>query len=145
MGHPLKKLAECTLDSPIPFPRRVIVERCECMHVHFRNFRLALAGEAFQAIGRAISPAWAAIKGGLDAKGGHVVLGEESCATPPRKLSITLDKNMYKRFGTKDAEFYEDDEFIHVHVGELRWEMSVDEFKAVAGAFTAAAEALSEE
>ena len=145
MGHPIKKLASCELPGQPPFPRRAIVERCECMHIHWRNFRLSLGDKPFRALGRAMSDAFRTVFHGLPTKGGHKVVGEGDCEPlASRKLEITLDKNMYKRFKTKDAEFYEDDLFIHVHAGELRWEMSVDEFKVVAGAFTAAADALEE-
>jgi len=146
MGHPVKELASCELPGQPPFPKRAIVERCECMHVHFRNFRLSLGDSAFRALGRALSDAFRTVFHGLATKGGHKVVGEESCEPlAKRKLEITLDKNMYKTFRTKDAEFYEDDLFIHVHAGELRWEMSVEEFKAVAATFTDALEALKAE
>jgi len=143
MGHPLKKLASCVLPGQPPFPKRAIVERCECMHIHFRNFRLSLKDAPFRALGKAVYDSWRLVSGGLATKGGHKVAGEEHCdPLTTRTMTITLDKNMYKSYRTKDAEFYEDDEFIHVHAGELRWEMSVDEFEAVAGAFTDAADVL---
>jgi len=116
------------------------------MHIHFRNFRLSLGDKPFRALGKALFDAWRLVSGGLATRGGHMVVGEGDCEPlASRKLEITLDKNIYKRFKTKDAEFYKDDVFIHVHIGELRWEMSVEEFCKVVRTFGDAYGSLAEE
>ena len=134
MGHPLKRLCRMVIPGSTIFPRRFIVERCERFHVHYRNFRFALTGPAFASWLGALRDAF---KSGVECKiGRHLVLGESKVESlepaGATKMEITLERNEYKRFHTKDAEFYEDPTFIHIHVGELRWEMPVEAFRAVA-------------
>lgn len=41
MGNIFKILGETKINpSPSSFPRRLVIELCECIHIHFRNMRL---------------------------------------------------------------------------------------------------------
>jgi tRNA A-37 threonylcarbamoyl transferase component Bud32 len=151
MGKVIRHLAEGTVPDKTIFDRRFVAECCETFHVHWRNLRLELSPENWKQMLAAFLEAdrvWRA--NGSPDKHPHLELtrflrsGDTLNGT---SVGAELCENLYKTapppFGT-DAEFYEEDEFVHFHYRDLRVEMSVEDFLAFSAVMAEARERLLE-
>lgn len=145
MGKVLKFLSKTALSSFRIFPKRTVIECDENYHFHFRNIRLNLNEDDFVAVANTFMVAYKKYleSGIIPAPGQHCEIGRGVLTTPRNpELAIELSDNLYKRLHYDNAEFYEDDDFIHIHYGDSRIEMSKEEFLKMADSFTEAAKEL---
>lgn len=140
MGKVIKILSETETDNYNIFPQRITLEKCGTFHLHYRSLRIEFKEEEFIEFCKLINEGYHNWKkgGGIPGDKGHVFLSTKSA--PPdvvdkNKLKIELCNNQYKKhkddiFG-KDADFFKDSSYIHVHHRNIRQEYSLAEFKKV--------------
>jgi len=147
MGQNKRHLSETKLDSNPIFPKRMITECDETMHLHWRNLRLEMSDNDFVEFANMIMKAYSAkmMKNLHTNEGQHLELAIGEIKEPVRPDSLKIDEqvNLYKILRYPHAEFYEEDEFIVVRLRDLRIEMGKEEFKTFAGAIKEADEKLS--
>jgi tRNA A-37 threonylcarbamoyl transferase component Bud32 len=151
MGKVIRHLADGTVPAKTIFDRRFVAECCETFHLHWRNLRLELSPENWKQMLAAFLEAdrvWRA--NGSPDKHPHLELTRflrNDEALNSTAVGAELCENLYKTapppFGD-DAEFYEEDEFVHFHYRDLRVEMSVEDFLAFSGVMAEARERLLE-
>jgi len=142
MGITKEKLAEDKLNPFVIFPNRVVLECDETNHIHYRNIRIEVGDENFNRIADAFEEAkkkkaeWKlSTQPGQHIEIGRAMLNPED-HNKSTILEISRDLNQYKLdiYGGNydNAEFTEDEDYIHIHWREMRIEMSKDDFKQFA-------------
>ncbi len=137
MGQTKKQLAETSLDPWPIFPKRMVLECDESVHLHYRNLRLELSDEDFQEMALMFKQGLKFYEdrnvcaGMFD--GQHIELGRGTVEKPLRttQLKIDLQENLYKG-GYDNAEYYIENDFVVIRYRDLRMEMSRNEFKKFA-------------
>jgi hypothetical protein len=147
MGRNIRNLSETSLQSKTIFPKRMITECDETMHLHWRNLRLEMSDDDFVEFANMIIKAYSAkmMKNLKTQEGQHMELaiGEIKNPIKPDSLKVDEQVNLYKILNYPHAEFYEEDEFIVIRLRDLRIEMGKEEFKTFAGAIKEADEKLN--
>lgn len=150
MGQTLQELASRKLSKPAIFNNRFVVEACESFHVHYRNLRINLSFQDWMSLGRGLADSFARwVKRGQP-QGGHVELCRKTVAQAPLfddTIVINLNKNLYKL--NKDKVFaegadFDEEEYIHLKIRDLRLEMPRLEFRILADAVKEADKKLEE-
>jgi len=122
MGLLVKELASCNLEKTFPYIRANRIESAEWIHLHRRNFRFAFTDEQFDQFASDVAYAYANwTEGGRDHGEGD---GDVLCDSriPDSSISPT------------EVRIEENEYWIHIHVGEMRWMMGVSEFFQLADA-----------
>lgn len=149
MGQTIQTLSQRSLKRPAIFNNRFVVESCETFHFHYRNLRINLNFQDWQAIGKGIADAFMRWMRKGSPTGGHSELCRKQVATNPHNdgIMINLNKNLYKgnsgKIFSKGTDLKED-EYIHFKYRDLRLEMTKEEFKEMAECFKEAKGALDE-
>ena len=140
MGKVIKVLSETETDNYNIFPQRLTLEKCGTFHLHYRSLRIEFKEEEFIEFCKLIKDGYHNWKKGDGVPGdkGHVFLSTSS--VPPdvvdkNKLKVELCNNQYKKhkgdiFG-KEANFFKDSSYIHVHHRNIRQEYSLSEFSEI--------------
>jgi hypothetical protein len=142
MGRTKKELSKSELSDKTIFNNRFVVELCENVHLHYRNLRINLSMGDFVEIAKGCSQAlerWQKRGCPQTGKGRHVelcrkVVGKD---TLNDGIKVNLNYNLYPQHkGSIFAEGanFEDKEYIHLKVRDLRLEMSKKEFEVLANA-----------
>ena len=111
------------------------IERCECIHVHWRNIRLTMTDEQFSDFGNSVECStrsiWRAIQQEFMNKTKEdFVLDEIDISDDMTHENISIE--MIELNGKK----------IHFHYKELRMEFDIDEFKQLCSIFKNASDEL---
>jgi hypothetical protein len=148
MGKTLAKLASRSLDQNRICNTRCIVECCETFHFHWRNTRLEMAPADFLELLRMFSAAAREYEGrGKPAthSEAYIPLGRMQILHPdnsPDLLRVELCQNTFRtQFRTETT--FDDEEYVHIHYRDVRLEMPVPEFCALAKALSEAAATLA--
>jgi len=138
MGRKIKRLAGGAISSRTIFDKRIVVERCEAAHIHYRNMRLEFNADTWNEFLTAMR---GAIGSDLPVPGKHVTIGRGSILSIrfPERCEVNLNRNLYKSFHTTGAAFYEEGTKVDIKIRDLRIEMGQEEFLVVADIITAAA------
>ena len=143
MGNTKKHLASTTLLNDPIFPKRMVLECDESIHLHFRNLRLELSDDDFIKMSEMLMHGMKKYEDECMATnmfpGQHIEIGRGIVTKPlhTNQLKVDLQHNLYKG-GYDHAEFYDEDDFVVIRYRDLRMEMSQDEFKKFASTISKA-------
>ena len=150
MGQTIENLAKNTLSKSPIFPKRFVIEICEKIHVHYRNFRVVQSLDDFINMAEGFVSAlerWK--KRGCPGPGArHIELCRKQVAVTDFSdtVEVNLNKNLYLEndggIFAEGSEFKEPS-YIHVKIRDVRIEMSLDEFNIVANTLKEAQEKLN--
>lgn len=128
-----------------------MIEACETFHVHYRNLRIALSLPDFINFSEGVRDSydrWVKRGKPYPRSGQHIELCRKAVATTevePPNVRVNFNKNLYVqnegRVFSEGADFH-DDNYIHLKIRDMRFEMSIDEFKVLAEAVREANECL---
>lgn len=152
MGHTIKTLATSRCQYSCVFDRRFVVELCERVHVHYRNLRVQLSLSDFLEVCHGMIRAyerWQKLGRPEPGQGVHVELCRRQVAQDVVNdgMQVNLNENLYARnAGRIYAEGAElaDPTYIHLKLRDLRLELTVEEFRALAKVIGEAEEQLEE-
>ena len=138
MGKVIAPLAEGTVPEHTIFDRRFVLECCERFHFHWRNLRLELTADNWNEFVRTFEAAIATWRAnGSPREHVHLELAKHLMdlneVVRPTTVGVELCANLYKEMRAthgKDAEFWDEDAFVHFHYRDLRFEMSIADFLA---------------
>ena len=133
MGAPIQYLSVQKVNPFVIFPNRFVIECDETVHIHYRNMRMEMSEENFDKIAEAFVKA----KEKKDKEGihcnprQHLELSRAMIYDHIKEdeWEVTKDLNQYKLLKYDNAEFYDDNVFIHIHWKGIRTELSKDEFR----------------
>lgn len=150
MGQTIQNLAKRQIGTKAIFNNRMVVEICEKIHFHYRNFRIVQTLDDFINMAEGIASSlerWK--KRGCPGPGArHIELCRKQVAVSDfsDSVEINLNKNLYKEndesIFSEGSNFTVDNEYIHVKIRDTRWEFSVKEFELIADTFIEAKEKL---
>lgn len=140
MGQTLEQLAVRQLPTKAIFNNRFVIEICERVHVHYRNFRITQPLDEFITMAEGFSKSlerWK--KRGCPGTGNgvHIELCRLKVAVVDenKDIQINLNKNLYKEnegeIFAEGSNFTEDDTYIHLKIRDTRIEFSLAEFKVL--------------
>lgn len=148
MGRTLENLSRRNIGKKSIFNNRFVIELCESTHIHYRNLRIVQRLDDFISTAESFVSAlerWKKRGCPGTGEGVHIELCRKNVAITDEsdEVVINLNDNLYKKneggIFAEGANFSADDKYIHVKLRDLRLEMSVEEFREVASAFTEAA------
>jgi hypothetical protein len=136
MGKVIAPLAEGTVPEHTIFDRRFVLECCERFHFHWRNLRLELTADNWIEFVRTFEEAIAVWRAnGSPREHFHLELAKYLMdlneVVHPTTVGVELCANLYKEMRAthgQDAEFWEEDAFVHFHYRDMRFEMSIADF-----------------
>lgn len=138
MGQTIKELYKKKLTGRSIFPRRFVIEVCEEFHVHIRNLRLLLDTTDFLNIAEGFKSAldrWNKRGKPQPSAKNHIELCRKKVAEDGMEFKINLNKNLYNHHEgmvfSDGAEFSEEN-YVHFKLGDIRVELTIDQFKEVA-------------
>jgi hypothetical protein len=138
MGEVILPLADGEVPKHTIFDRRFVIECCETFHLHWRNMRLELSAENFVKLVETLEKAIATWRAhGCPPEHHHLELSkfmmDVDDVVKPTELGVELCRNLYRDYREThgaDAEFWEEDAFVHFHYRDMRFEMSIEDFLA---------------
>lgn len=146
MGHTLKQLASGKISNRCIFNNRFVVEIAEKVHLHYRNLRINLNLPDFLELSQGCISAidrWQKRDKPEPKVGVHIELCRRKVGIQPvnDNIQVNLNTNLYKlnegKIFAEGAEF-EDKNYIHLKIRDLRLELSFKDFKEVADVITKA-------
>lgn len=139
MGQTITNLAKRQIGQKSIFNNRMVVEICEKMHFHYRNFRIVQTLDDFIAMAEGIASSlerWK--KRGCPGTGSrHIELCRKQVAVADFSdtVEVNLNKNLYLEneghIFSEGANFKEPT-YVHIKLRDVRIECSVEEFKIIA-------------
>jgi len=151
MGQTIRELSTKEVKSATIFNSRFVVECCEKVHVHYRNLRILLSPTDWVQMAKGMADSlkrWEAQGSPTPKEGLHIELCRKTVATEAQdknQIRINLNRNLYaKHEGQIFAEGANltEPEYIHLKIRDLRIELTMDEFNALAEAVKEAKEKL---
>jgi len=148
MGHTLQNLSEKEIEQKSIFNNRFVIEICERVHTHYRNLRIVQHLDDFITMADGFNAAierWKKRGCPGTGQGVHIELVRKQIAQADEsnKIIVNYNKNLYNQnegsIFSEGADFT-DDKYIHVKYRDLRFEMSIAEFKEFADAIREAEE-----
>lgn len=137
MGQTIECLARRPLPDKAIFNNRFVIEICERVHVHYRNWRITQPLDEFITMADGFNKAlerWKKRGCPGTGKGVHIELCRANVAIVDenKDIQINLNKNLYKEnegsIFAEGADFH-DEKYIHLKIRDTRIELSVAEFK----------------
>ena len=136
MGKVIAPLAKTNVPANTVFDRRFVLECCERFHIHWRNIRLELTADNWIGFVNTFEQAIATWRAnGSPRQHEHLELArylmDTSEIVHPTEVEVELCENLYKNLREThgaDAEFWEEDAFVHFHYRDMRFEMSIEDF-----------------
>lgn len=151
MGRVIKELAKVEIDQKAIFDKRFVVEICEKVHVHYRNLRILLSLQDFISMAKGMSDSLKRLETlgtpEPDEKK-HIELCRKSVASDPQGegIKVSLNQNLYNLNKGKvfsDGAEFDEPIYAHLKIRDLRVELSLDEFHALAKAMREAVSAMN--
>lgn len=150
MGKTIKPLAESKLPLNKIFNNRFVVEMCETMHVHYRNVRILLNRDNWEALADGFRSSLLRWKQqGKPEDMGHLELCRRRVYHDEERefVKVNLNENLYLKHAdmifSEGAEDFKDKQYIHLKYRDIRIEMPVEEFHVFADTVKEAQEKLS--
>jgi GT2 family glycosyltransferase len=136
MGKVIAPLAKTQVPANTVFDKRLVIECCERFHIHWRNVRLELTPDIWDGFVATFEQAIATWRAnGSPRQHEHLELArylmDTSQIVHPTDVEVELCENLYKNLRAThgaDAEFWEEDAFVHFHYRDMRFEMSIEDF-----------------
>ena len=141
MGKVIRPLAETKIGNYSIFPERFTLEECGEYHFHYRSVRIAFTPDEFKDFLRLT-------RFDRDKKEKiflSKVMRSNGDVIDKNRLVTEYTKNTYikhRKDSAKEADFFKEPAYIHVHYRNLRLEMPIEEFVQVANNFENARNAL---
>lgn len=138
MGQTIEKLASAPLTGKAIFNNRFVIEICERVHVHYRNWRITQPLDEFITMAEGFIQAYERWKKrGCPGTGNgvHIELARKKVAIVDESndIVINLNRNLYKEnegsIFSEGSQFTEDEYYIHLKIRDTRIELSIPEFK----------------
>lgn len=137
MGQTIEKLSGRDLPNKAIFNNRFVIEICERVHVHYRNWRITQPLDEFITMADGFNKSlerWK--KRGCPGTGNgvHIELCRAKIAIVDenKDIQINLNKNLYREnegsIFAEGANFNEEN-YIHLKIRDTRIELSIEEFK----------------
>ena len=138
MGQTVKQLAKRALPKNTIFNKRFVIELCEGIHFHYRNFRFLWSRDTWYQVCKGCADAlqrW--IKRGFPSIGNkHIEMCRKTVVPDLSEfICINYNMNLYNRHEGQvysEGNEFKDDHYIHVKYRDLRIEMSLEEFEIFA-------------
>lgn len=139
MGQTINNLAKCKLNGKPIFSNRFVIEICEKVHFHYRNFRIVQSLDDFINMAEGVAASlerWK--KRGCPGTGSrHIELCRKQIAVADFSdtVEVNLNKNLYiENEGGIFAEGadFKDPVYVHLKIRDTRIELSIEEFKLIA-------------
>lgn len=149
MGQTIRKLSQASLPRPPIFNKRMVVEACEDFHFHYRNLRIRISYADWPQFAKGFADSYARWEKQGRPFGAHTELCRKTVATNAIDdgIQINLNRNLYKQneglIFAEGAEFFDEDEYVHLKIRDLRLELRKDEFAALAKCVKEAEENIS--
>lgn len=152
MGQTLTQLSQNKLTGKPIFPNRFVIEICEKVHTHYRNLRLVNTLHDWVNMAEGFSDAlvrWKKRGCPGTSKTQHIELCRKKIhsESDTDSVLVNLNKNLYPKHEgmifSEGAEFTED-RYIHLKIGDLRIELSLQQFNEVADAIIEAKKRLED-
>jgi hypothetical protein len=151
MGHTILPLADKKLSEKAIFNNRFVVEVAETMHVHYRNLRINMSLSDWLEMAQGMSDSlkrWKDRGGPEPKEGQHIELCRKEVAKHPVDsdfCKVNLNKNLYIQNEGKifaDGAEFDEAQYIHVKLRDLRIELSKSDFKVLVDAIKEASDAV---
>lgn len=146
MGHTVKCLAAREIQAKSVFNNRFCVEICEKVHTHYRNLRIVQSLDDFITMASGFTDSldrWKKRGCPGTSKNIHLELCRKQIAIADNsnQIQVNLNDNLYNK--NADGIFalgadFTDDKYIHLKIRDIRFEMSLNEFKELSNAITEA-------
>lgn len=142
MGQTITKLSFGELTGSPIFKTRFCVEICEKVHTHYRNVRFVNSLHDWVNMAEGFKDAldrWKRRGCPGTGQGVHIELCRKSIINEVenKTIAVNLNKNLYVdnegRIFAEGADF-KDDTYIHLKIGDIRIELSKEQFTEVANA-----------
>lgn len=150
MGHTLKPLASAEVSQKSIFNNRFCIEICEKVHTHYRNIRIVQSLDDFITMASGFTDAldrWKKRGCPGTSKNRHIELCRKQIAISDESnlIQVNLNDNLYNK--NADGIFsagadFTDEKYIHLKIRDIRFEMSINEFKEFAHVVTQASREL---
>lgn len=137
MGQTLIQLAKSQLRSDLIFKNRFVVEICEKVHTHYKNIRFVNSMHDWVNVAKGYVDAldrWK--KRGCPGpnKANHIELCRKKIINESenRDLLVNLNSNLYKHHEGQifsEGARLSDDKYIHLKIGDIRIELTLDQFE----------------
>lgn len=148
MGQTIRELHQSKLPGKAIFPKRFVIEVCEKFHVHIRNLRLLLDSTDFLNVAEGFRDAlerWKKRGSPQPTGKNHIELCRKTVIDDELDFRINLNKNLYnshKDMVFSDGAEFSEETYIHLKIGDVRVELTLDQFKEVSNGITRAAKSL---
>lgn len=138
MGQIVRSLVSQQTNPRTIFNHRFVVEICEKVHVHYRNLRILMSLHDWLEMARGMRDSltrWESQGSPEPHDGTHIELCRKDVAKHPvddGHIRVSLNNNLYNKNGDKIYSLgagFEEPQYIHLKIRDLRLEMSIDEFK----------------
>ena len=134
MGKVIRQLAKVKIDNYNIFPERFTLEEDGEYHFHYRSVRIAFTSREYKDFRKLTD---------YDLKKKkqiflNKVMSSKDDVINKNRLVVELSKNTYikhKGDSAKEADFFKDKAYIHVHYRNIRLEFSISEFIQVSRTF----------
>lgn len=153
MGRTLINLSQREISQKSIFNNRFCIEICEKVHTHYRSLRIVQSLDDFITTAEGFKQAlerWTKRGCPGTGVGTHIELCRKNVAIADHSnlLQVNLNENLYNKneggIFSEGAQFT-DEKYIHLKYRDIRFEMSVDEFKAFASVVSEAERKLNED
>jgi len=141
MGKVISQLAKTKIDNYSIFPERLTLEECGEYHFHYRSIRIAFTKHEYKDF-ISLTKYDSKDKKKIFLK---KVMSSNGDVIDKNRLVVELSKNTYIKHRddtAKEADFFKDKAYIHVHYRNIRLEFPIHEFIQIAQTFDEARKAL---
>jgi hypothetical protein len=144
MGQTLQQLSKKELTGKPIFSNRFVIEICEKVHTHYRNFRIVQSLDDFINMAEGFAHSldrWK--KRGCPGTGSrHIELCRKNVAVTDHSdsIEVNLNDNLYNKnegIYSEGADFAQP-QYIHLKIRDVRIEMSIGEFNILTEALSEA-------
>ena len=141
MGKTIYNLAKAQIDNYCIFPERLTIEKDDEYHLHYRSLRIAFTMQEYKDF-LSLMRYNPEDKKSIFLK---KVITSKDDVINKNDLVIEYNKNTYikhRNDSAKEADFFEEKYYIHVHYRNIRLEFPIKEFVQVAQTFETARKSL---
>jgi hypothetical protein len=134
MGKVIRHLAKMKIDNYNIFPERFTLEEDGEYHFHYRSVRIAFTPREYKDFMSLMNYSLKKKKQIFLKK----IMSSKEDVIDKNKLAVELTKNTYIKHrddSAKEADFFKDEAYIHVHYRNIRLEFSIAEFIQVSRIF----------
>lgn len=152
MGRTLKPLSTKAVSEKSIFNNRFVVECCEAFHVHYRGLRILMSAQDWAEMAQGMADAlrrWKEQGSPIPQQGKHIELCRKNVAQDAlgdQTIQVNLNENLYPKHEGRifsEGAGFDEPQYIHLKIRDLRLEMSRAEFFSLAKACSEAVSVLN--